>query len=562
MAGTAVQTMQRLGGPGGRQIVALMLAAASAVALAVGAWTWSQSPDYRVLYSNVSDRDGGAIIAALTQMNIPYKFAEGGSAVLVPSTQVHEARLRLASQGLPKGSLVGFELMESPKLGTSQFLEQINFQRALEGELARSIQSISAVGAARVHLAIPKPSVFMREQQKPSASVLVNLNAGRTLDAGQVSAIVHMISSSVPDMTISNVTVIDQNGNLLSAQNENQQQTGLDPGQLKYIKALEQDYAQRIESIVLPVVGAENVHAQIAADIDFSQTEQAEETYRPNQSAAAAAIRSQVSSESSSGGAGGAQGGGVPGALSNQPPNPPTAPINGQPAATPPAANATPAPGAPGAPAATAGATAANTAPAITNSNKNSSINYEVDKSLKHVRHSTGNIKRLSAAVVVNFRKITAKDGKVSYKPRSEEDMAQINKLVREAMGFMETRGDTVTVANTAFSLPDAETLQVIPFWKQPATWALAQEIGRHLLIAGIVLVLFFKVLKPMFRTAMTPPPAESHAMADAGMAGSPAALAGSAGYQANLDNAKQLARQEPKLVANIVRTWVSGDER
>ena len=210
----------------------------------------------------------------------------------------------------------------------------------------------------------------------------------------------------------------------------------------------------------------------------------------------------------------------------------------------------------------TAGATTANAAPAATNSNKNSSINYEVDKSLKHVRHSTGNVKRLSAAVVVNFRKITSKDGKVSYKPRSEEDMAQINKLVREAMGFTESRGDTVTVANTAFSLPDAETLQVIPFWKQPATWALAQEIGRHLLIAGIVLVLFFKVLKPMFRTAMTPPPAESHAMGDAGAGAMQGALPGAAAYQGNLDSAKQLARQEPKLVANIVRTWVSGDER
>ena len=545
MAGTALQTMQQLSGPGGRQVVAMMLAAATAVALAVGAWMWSQTPDYRVLFSNVNDRDGGAIIASLTQMNVPYKFADGGGAILVPATHVHEARLRLASQGLPKGSLVGFELMESSKLGTSQFLEQINFQRALEGELARSIQSVSAVGAARVHLAIPKPSVFMREQQKPSASVLVNLNAGRTLEPGQVSAIVHLVSSSVPDLMVKNVTVIDQSGNLLSAQNDTQQQTGLDPGQLKDLKAMELDYAQRIESIVLPVVGNDNVHAQVAADIDFSQTEQAEEVYRPNQSAAAAAIRSQTSNESISSG-GGAQSGGVPGALSNQPPAPATAPINGKPAA--------------GAAAAASPATTAATS--TSNTNKNSAINYEVDKSLKHIRHSTGNIKRLSVAVVVNYRKITAKDGKVSYKPRSEDDMAQINKLVREAMGFTETRGDTVTVANTAFTLPDAEALEAVPFWKEPGTWALAQEIGKHLLIAAVVLFLFFKVLRPMFRAAMTPPPQETQAL-PAGTPGAvPGMIGGAASYQANLDSAKQLARQEPKLVANIVRTWVAGDER
>lgn len=541
MAGTAVQTMQQLSGPGGRQVVALMLATATAVALAVGAWMWSQAPDYRVLFSNVNDRDGGAIIASLTQMNVPYKFADGGGAILVPATHVHEARLRLASQGLPKGSLVGFELMETPKLGTSQFLEQINYQRALEGELARSIQSVSAVGGARVHLAIPKPSVFMREQQKPSASVLVNLNAGRTLEPGQVSAIVHLVSSSVPDLLVKNVTVVDQNGNLLSAQDDTQQQTGLDPGQLKYVKTMEQDYAQRIEAIVLPVVGNDNVHAQVTADIDFSQTEQAEEVYRPNQGAAAAAIRSQTSSESSSG-AGGAQGGGVPGALSNQPPSSASAPINGQPAA--------------------AGATTSSAPPASSsNTNKNSAVNYEVDKSLKHIRHSTGNIKRLSVAVVVNYRKVTAKDGKVSYKPRSEDDMAQINKLVREAMGYTETRGDTVTVANTAFTVAEAEALESVPFWKQPGTWALAQEIGKNLLIAGLVLFLFFKVLRPMFRSAMTPPAVETQALPAVAPGAAPGVMGG-ASYQSNLDSAKQLARQEPKLVANIVRTWVAGDER
>lgn len=537
MAATAMQTMQHLNGPGGRQIVALMLAAATAVALAVGAWTWSQSPDYRVLFSNVNDRDGGAIIASLTQMNVPYKFADGGGAILVPATQVHEARLRLASQGLPKGSLVGFELMETSKLGTSQFLEQVNYQRALEGELARSIQSVSAVGGARVHLAIPKPSVFLRDQQKPSASVLVNLNTGRTLEPGQVSAIVHLVSSSVPDLLVKNVAVIDQNGNLLSAQNDTLQQNGLDPGQLKYVKTMEQDYVRRIESIVLPVVGDANVHAQVTADVDFSQTEQAEETWRPNQSAAAAAIRSQTLNESSNGA--GSPGGGVPGALSNQPPSPAAAPIAGQSAAS---------------------ATAANTS--ATSTTKNTAVSYEVDKSLKHIRYATGNVKRLSVAVVVNYRKLTAKSGKVSYKPRTTEEMEQINKLVREAMGYSESRGDSVTVANTAFNVAEAQALETVPFWKEPGTFALAWEIGKNLLIAAVVLFVFFKVLRPMFRTAMTPPPVVETPETSSAARGALPAPANQPPYQNSLDSAKQLARQEPALVANIVRSWVAGDER
>ena len=222
----------------------VMVTLAAVVALLVGGWIWGQTPDYRVLYSNLSDRDGGAIINALQQMNVPYKFASGGGALLVPADQVHEIRLRLAGQGLPKGGLVGFELMETQKLGTSQFQEQINYQRALEGELARSIQSLSAVQAARVHLAISKPSVFVREQQKPSASVLLSLRPGRSLDSSQVSAIVHLVSSSIPDMPVKNVTVIDQNGNLLTSQDG--ANSGLDPSQFKYRREVERSFVKRM----------------------------------------------------------------------------------------------------------------------------------------------------------------------------------------------------------------------------------------------------------------------------------------------------------------------------
>lgn len=309
----------RLAQSGGARNLVLMLGSAAVIAVMAGIWMWSQQPDYRVLFSNYSDKDGGAIVASLQQMNVPYKFAEGGGAILVPASQVHDARLRLASQGLPKGGGVGFELMENQKLGVSQFLEQVNFQRALEGELARSIQSIGAVQDARVHLALPKASVFVRDQQQATASVLLNLHAGRTLDAQQVSAVVHLVASSVPDLSAKNITVVDQNGNLLSSPDKAVSANGLDPSQLKYLQDLQRDIARRIESIVSPIVGPNNVRAEATAEVDFSRSEQAAETYKPNQTPTAAAIRSQQSSETQTiGGASGASG--VPGALTNQPP--------------------------------------------------------------------------------------------------------------------------------------------------------------------------------------------------------------------------------------------------
>jgi flagellar M-ring protein FliF len=267
--------------PGMRTVI-LSIGAAITIAVMIGVWMWSQTPDYRVLFSNFNDRDGGAIVASLQQQNIPYKYSDGGSAILVPSNQVHDARLKLASQGLPKGGNVGFELMENQKLGISHFLEQVNFQRALEGELARSIQAVSAVQTARVHLAIPKASVFVREQQKPTASVLLNLYPSRILDQQQVSAILHLVASSIPELQAKNVTIVDQNGNLLSDPSKQVANNNLDPSQLKYVQEFQQGIVKKIESIISPIVGIQNVRAEATADIDFSRSEQAAETYRPN----------------------------------------------------------------------------------------------------------------------------------------------------------------------------------------------------------------------------------------------------------------------------------------
>ncbi|MEI6733418.1 MAG: flagellar basal-body MS-ring/collar protein FliF [Comamonadaceae bacterium] len=528
-----VSRLQVLGMIAPRQKVGLMVAVASIVALVVAGWLWGQSPDYRVLYANLSDRDGGAIISSLQQMNVPFKFADGGGALLVPANQVHEVRLRLAGQGLPKGGLVGFEVMESQKLGTSQFQEQVNYQRALEGELARSIQSLAAVNGARVHLAFSKPSVFVREQQKPSASVLLSLHPGRTLDPGQVSAIVHLVSSSIPDLPIKNVTVIDQGGNLLTAQDVNS--VGLDPGQLKYLRDVEQSFVKRVEAILTPITGPNNVLAQVTADIDFSQSENIAEIFNPNQSASAA-VRSQQTTESSGSGTQGASG--VPGALSNQPPSTSGAPANA--ASAPQTAQSGAIPGA---------------------TRRDSTTNYEVDKTIRHTRQATGAIKRLSVAVVVNHRKLVDAQGKVTTKALAPAEMEQIDALVKEVMGYNKERGDSLKVTNSAFTAGEVEKIVEAPLWKQPDTIALAKETGRYLLIGSLLLFLVLKVLRPMLATLSEVRPAELSHSGGGGSGGDgnePAQHQLS--HADNLEAARQLARSEPKLVASVVKEWVNKD--
>ncbi len=529
-----------------QQKLMLMVVAAMLIALLGGAWMWSQAPDYRVLYPNVTDRDGGAIIAALQQMNVPYKFADGGGAILVPAEKVYEMRLRLASQGLPKGNINGFELMENTKLGSSQFLEQVNYQRALEGELARSIQSLQSVQGARVHLAISKPSVFVRDQQKPSASVLLNLHPGRMLEPAQVSAVVHLVSSSVPDLPVKNVTVVDQNGNLLSSSAGAGGATstaGLDAGQLKYLRELEQSYTNRIEAILAPIVGASNVRAQVTADVDFSLVERAEEIYKPNATPTDAVVRSQQTSESTSASALAAAG--VPGALSNQPPPPASAPLT--------------APG-PNAAAPAAGTPAAAPAPAG-NARKDSTINYEVDKTVRHIRQPVGSIKRVSVAVVVNHRKERDAAGKSSTKALTPEELSQITDLVKETMGYNKERGDTLNVVNSPFSVTAPEAIPDVPFWKKPETALLAKEAGKHLLIAALLLSLVFGIVRPMLRNLAqvrqaAPVSPEAAQPYRPGVSNQQIV-----NHEQQLLSAKQLAQQEPKLVANVVKSWMSGNE-
>ncbi len=536
--------MQSLAGFNGKQSMGLFVAAAAMAALIIGMWTWGKTPDYRVLYGNLSDRDGGAIIESLQQMNVPYKFAEGGGALLVPADQVHEVRLRMASQGLPKGSVVGFELMENQKFGTSQFLEQMNYQRALEGELARSMQTLASVQSARVHLAIPKPSVFVKEQQQPGASVVLTLHPGRTLDGSQISGIVHLISSSVPNMPAKNVTVVDQTGALLSSAKEGTNGQ-MDATQISYVRQIEQAYISRIEAIIAPLIGANNVRAQVTADVDFAQTEQTAESFKPNQDPKESTLRSQQSTASSNGGSQNATG--VPGALSNQPPIPATAPIVSP-----------------------ASSVAVATSSGGANSSlKESTVNYEVDRTIRHTKLPVGSIKRLSVAVVLNNRTLTDKNGKQSSKPLNESEKTQITALVKDAMGFNVSRGDSLNVLNSAFNVERETIVPEVPFWKQPETIALAKDILKYLLITAIGLYLIFGVIRPAFRS-FSNASARSAASKNENAAllkeqernaAKSAMQQSNMSYEDNVENAKKIARGEPKIVASVVQGWVNSNE-
>lgn len=530
----------------------LIAGAALAVALAAALLLWSRAPDYRVLYGNVSDRDGGAMITALQQMNVPYRFTEGGTALQVPADKVAEVRLRLAAQGLPRGGTVGFELMDNQKFGTSQFAEQVNYQRALEGELARSIDSISAVESARVHLALPKPSLFVRDQKKPSASVVLTLHPGRSIDDGQVTAIVHLVSSSVPELSPKNISVVDQRGNLLTAAASSR---GLDGSQLKYAQEIEQAYARRIEAILQPILGAGNVHAQVAADIDFNAVEATDEKYRPNQEPGAAAIRSQQSSESLQQGGPGASG--VPGALSNQPPATPAAPIS-QPAAS--QARGT------GQLQMATELTSAGTRPA--NTRRDATVNYELDRSIRHVQQAPGAVKRVSVAVVVNHRDVVDAQGKRTVRALTPAELDQVRNLVKEAMGFSADRGDSLNVVNSPFAQEAAGP--ELPLWEQPRTIAMALEAGKWLLVALLALYAWFAVLRPVLRKYLQPPQAAADAAPAAGAASAAAAVADdkeqaerqAARHADNMQYARDLAGKEPLMVAVLLKDWIRKNER
>ena len=523
-----------------------MIAIAASVAIGVSLVLWMQTPNYTLLYGNLSQKDAGQVVQALQSANIPFKVDEGSGAVLVASSQVHKARLELANQGLPAGSGMGFEILQEDQgFGTSQFIETARFQRALEGELARTIGTMRNVEAARVHLALPKRSVFVRERDNPTASVMLNLFSGRSLDEEQVASIVHLVSSSVPHLQADAVTVVDQRGNLLTRPRD---RDGATPGtsQFAHTRQLEQSFVQRIESLLTPMVGLGGVRAQVTADIDYTITERTQESYNPE----ITALRSEQLSEEQMGRGGMAQG--VPGALSNVPPAGGVAPEvvgNG-------------AEGANG---------EANGASATGSSSRRSTRNFELDKTISHTRLASGTIRRLSVAVVLDDR--PGAGG--MREPWAEEELERYTALIREAVGFDAERGDSVNVINASFQQPEAfEPLPEPGILEQPWVW----EAARWAAGAVGLLILVFAVLRPALHNlaqagakgaAMAPVPAA----AGTGMGEDQVSLSGAGqgarqlrgpggqdSYQGNLSMAQGVAGEDPKRVAQVVKNWVNED--
>jgi flagellar M-ring protein FliF len=528
---------------------------AAIVAIFVAMMMWGREGDYRVLYTNLSDKDGGAILAQLQQMQVPYKHADGGAAILVPADKVHDVRLKLASAGLPKGSVVGFELMETQKFGVTQFQERLNFQRGLEGELIRSIQALSSVQSARVHLALPNQNGFFREQQKASASVVLTLYPGRTLDRGQLAGIVHLVSSSVPEMSPKAVSVVDQSGTLLSGQVEGTDQNGLDAQQLQYVRQIEMNYAQRIRDILEPVLGKENLRAQVTAEVDFSQVESTAEEFKPNQgNDASVTVRSQQTSESV--GQGSATPSGVPGAATNQPPAPATAPVNG----------------------AAAPLQAAGNATSTSNSRREAVTNYEVDRTVRVTRSATGNIRRLTAAVVLNHRTVTDAKGKTTTEAIPQEELDKLTALVRESIGADDKRGDSIKVINTPFQ-PPKEEVDDTPMWKQPETVDLIRTLAVPAALTLAALIVVFGAIRPAIQAAKPVPapepevnrlsavvddPQELPAIAGGngpivvGADGQEVPALAAPGTDPRLETARKLAKENPLAMANVVRGWMN----
>jgi flagellar M-ring protein FliF len=528
-----------------RSRVGLGVGVAALIAVLAALTLWSSQGDYKVLYANLSDKDGGAIIAQLAQMNIPYRYTEGGGAILVPASKVHDLRLRLASAGLPKGSVVGYELMDGARFGQTQFQERLTFQRGLEGELTRSITAMPSVQNARVHLALPNQNGFFREQQKASASVMLTLYPGRTLDRAQVAGIVHLVSSSVPEMNPKAVSVLDQTGSLLSGAQESSG-SGLDAQQLQYVNQIEASYTKRILDILEPVVGRDNLRAQVTADVDFAQVESTSEEFKPNQGAnAQATVRSTQSTEQS--GSQGAGPSGIPGAASNQPPVPATAPVTGA--------------------AAPLQAAQGGGAAAQSNNSRSAVTNYEVDKTVKVTRNATGTVKRLNAAVVVNHITKTDAKGKTTTTPLSTDEIEKLNVLVRESIGFKQDRGDSVKVINAPFKI-EAAPKDDTPLWKQPQTVDLLRASVVPAALALVALVIVFTLIRPALKATLAAPKADARANNPLAVVDDDEKLPveeellriESPKVSAHLASARNFAKENPSAVANIVRGWVNGD--
>lgn len=543
------------GFPGGLRPLLLLVGVAAAVAVGLSIALWWHGPSYSLLYANLSAEDEAQITQALDAAQIPYRLQPGSNAIEVASERLTDARLKLAGQGLPESGGGFAALDKDPGFGVSQFVESARYQHALETELARTISSLRPVEAARVHLAVPRQSPFVHEHHGASASVFVQLKAGKRLEQEQVQAIINLVASSIPELEPGQVTVVDQQGRLLSTP-DGHDEFSLREQQFDMAHRLEDDYRQRVESLLAPLVGAGRVRAQVVAQMDMSSTEEAREQYRPDSQI----VRSEQTSESNTRDGASAQG--VPGALSNQPPaagvaqNPPPAT-----AANPPAAAAG-TPATPGKPAALANATAA-APPSNDSSSKETTKNYEIDRTLAYTRQPAGKLKRITVAVLIDDAHTLDKDGKTHSVALSAEQLDHITQLVKDAVGFDESRGDVVNVVNSSFTEEPAEPqgeLQSTPLWEKPLFFDLLKIVSG----AVVLIVLTLTVLRPLVRTLLASfrmPRLEAPAAADAPVIAGPApAPAAVLAHEQQLAQARTLVSQDPKRVAQVVREWVDSD--
>jgi flagellar M-ring protein FliF len=526
--------------------IAVMVGIAASVALGVAIVLWSQTPSYVPLYGNLSQKDAMEIAQALQSAGIDYEVDQSNGIVMVSSSDLREARMKLAGQGLPQSGSVGFELMQQETgFTTSRLVETARYQRAIEGELARSIMTMASVESARVHLAAPKQSVFIRKRKFPSASVVVKLYPGRTLEKGQVEAITHLVAASVPELEVSRVTVVDQRGRLLSTKQDSREME-MSSSQFEYTKGLEGHFKQRIEDILAPLVGRENLRAEVTADVDFTITEQTQEYFNPD----ANALRSEQINEQQSLLS---EVQGVPGALSNQPPAAGVAPE-----------------------VATGGA-AGEAGGTPLNSSKRATRNYEVDKTISHTRLPNNRLRRLSVAVLVNERYVADQDGKPVAVERTPEEITRITSLVKDAIGFDLQRGDSVQVVSESFFVPAApEPLPEVPMWEETWFWDLVKQAGGWLLALRLILLVLRPAMSRLLRQA-----AVVHTPSQMAAAGSAGYLEGAAGdaemaalgagdaslhlpgprsYEKTLDAARNMIAEDPKRVAQVVRKWISED--
>jgi flagellar M-ring protein FliF len=539
----------------------LLVGVAAAVAAGVGVMLWSVGPTYSLLYANLAPEDAASITQALDSARIPYKLEDGAGSISVPAEQLAAARMKLAAQGLP-GSGGGVNaLTKDPGFGVSAFMEGARYQHALETELARTIASLQNVQGARVHLAMARQSAFVSDRRPGSASVFLQIKTGRRLDAEQVQAIANLVASSIPEMQASQVTVVDQAGRLLSAPNSDSDLAMRDK-MFEFAHRLEEGYSQRIQELLTPLVGPGRVRAQVVAQVDMSTTESTREQFNPQSQV----VRSESTAEEAArNGAGTA--GGVPGALTNQPPQPGVAlPPGASPAVAQSGANA------PGGQQAGAAGAAPNNAAATQvtgpdSTSRQSTRNYEIDRTMAYTRQPAGRVTRLSVAVLIDNLRTTDKEGKVTETPLPADQLERLTALVRDAVGFDATRGDSVNVVNSSFrgeTVTAVGELESVPFWEK----AWVQTLAKVLVGLIVLLIIIFNVLKPLTRgllNAAKGPVLRQGALA-AAVAGGNVAVGGppeapALAYEQQIAQARGLVTADPKRGAQVVKSWVANSE-